>query len=124
MDWKLIIGFNDVPFLKNMNTGDNCKKEMELANIAASKAVELDELDEELEFLDKYECLAVKQGDKTAVGVFCKTKWETRIKRNKVREELRKLRSKELAEAWKNRRLAIYYGSLGDYKANHFKKPK
>lgn len=125
MDWKLIIGFDDIPFLKNYNKGDNCKREIELGDLAASKAVELDELDKEIEFLDNYERLAVKMGDDNAVRVFYKTKWDTSIKREKVREELRKLRSEEFAEAWKNRRLVIHYSSLNQHtKANDFKRPK
>lgn len=124
MDWKLIIGFDDIPYLKNYNKGDNCKREIELGDVAASKAVELDELDKEIEFLENYERLAVKMGDKTAVGVFYKTKWETRMKRKKVREELRKLRSEEMAEAWKNRHLYIHYQSERNHKANDFRRPK
>jgi hypothetical protein len=124
MDWKLIIGFNDIPYLKNYNKGDNCKREIELGDVAASKAVQLDELDKEIEFLDNYERLAVKMGDKTAVGVFYKTKWDTRIKREKVREELRKLRGEEMAEAWKNRHLYIYYQGEKNPKANDFRRTK
>jgi hypothetical protein len=124
MDWKLIIGYNDIPFLKNYNKGDNCKREIELGDLAASKSVELDELDKEIEFLEKHEQLAEKSGDLGSVGVFYKTKWKMRIKREKVLDEFRKLRSEELAEAWKNRRLLVYYTELRDHKAKDFKRPK
>jgi hypothetical protein len=124
MDWKLIIGFNDIPFLKNINKGDNCKREMLFADLAASKGVELDALEDEIELLEKYADKAEQEGDNTAVGVFYKAKWDTRIKMEKIREEVRKLRREHMAEVWKNRRLVIHYESERNHKANDFKGPK
>jgi len=122
MDWKLIIGFNDIPFLKNYNKGDNCKREMELADAAAFKTVLVDQLENEIELLCKYSDKAREAGDSAAVGVFYKAQCDAMIKRDKVLEEVRKLRAEELAEAWKNRRLYIYYDGERNHKAHDFRR--